>query len=86
MSMVLEEKKRPNLTPIHKGTMFTASRFKIITDPKIYEKKPCLQFLLRLLFWSAHFNSIKFVEYFMKRRCSPFAVSFQGYSPFHRAA
>lgn len=38
------------------------------------------------MYWSAHFDITKFVDYFMKRKCSPFVECIEGYTTLHKAA
>lgn len=74
------------LTPVLARGNTLMNSYKIFTDTKLYKQLDYLRFQLRLMYWSAHFNNTKFVEYFMKRKCSPFVECFDGYTTLHKAA
>lgn len=47
---------------------------------------PINEFETRLLYWTAYQNDKEAFKHFLKKKCSPFMINYEGYSAFHIAS
>lgn len=73
----IKKEKRQKLEKTKSKITSKTTVYRISSEGRIKGRR-YLRIQQRILFWASHLDRTDFVEYFIKRRCSPFVITYLG--------